>query len=217
MRIKGSAKIINGYESHDLEQLIMNVLRNEDGLTDRELADRLKGEGLSFYFCQDLCLQLAAKGHIKREIHQNNLLINQIAKGEEVNEPEQMILQLLSDEDGLTDKELTNRMKERGISSCACLKMCYQLAGKGLIKRVSIKGGPLENRLTKSEEENGLEQIILQLLGDEEGLTDKELANRLNGRGISSYVCLNLCYQLASKGLIKRISVKGKPLVNRVI
>jgi hypothetical protein len=49
-------------ESYELEQLILRALSNEDGLTDIELAEKLKSKGITFYSCLNLCLQLAAKG-----------------------------------------------------------------------------------------------------------------------------------------------------------
>jgi DNA-binding Lrp family transcriptional regulator len=72
------------------------------------------------------------------------------------------------------------------------------------------------NRVIKDEEKEP-EQLILRLLSDEGELTDKEIAERLKVYGFRPYACLNLCFQLVSKGLIKRVSVQGKPHVNRII
>lgn len=69
-------------ESQELEHMILRVLRNEDGLTDLELAERLKKEGISFSACRNLCLQLAAKGLTKRERAQGRPMVNRIIKGE---------------------------------------------------------------------------------------------------------------------------------------
>lgn len=69
-------------ESQELEQIILRVLINKGGLTDQELANRLKEEGISFSACRNLCLQLAAKGLIKRERAQGKPMVNRIMKGE---------------------------------------------------------------------------------------------------------------------------------------
>lgn len=131
-------------------------------------------------------------------------------------ELEQLIFRELNKEDGLTDNELTERLKSEGINFNLCRNLCLQLEGKGLIKRDRVQGEPIKNRIIKGDEK-GLEQVVLQVLSDEGDLTDNEVAERLKNAGIPSYTSLNLCYQLTKKGCIQRVSVQGRPLVNRIV
>lgn len=62
-----------------------------------------------------------------------------------------------------------------------------------------------------------LEQLIIDLLNKENGLTDQEITEKLSHNGIAIYTVGNLCRQLAYKGKIKRVRHSDKEMTNHVI
>jgi predicted transcriptional regulator len=65
-------------------------------------------------------------------------------------------------------------------------------------------------------ESSEIEFKVLDLLIEDDGLTDDEVAERLIKKGLKKYTSYSAVKQLASKGKIKRVRTEGKPIRNYI-
>ena len=136
---------------------------------------------------------------------------------EDVQVIRQQILDLLGDEvDGLADKEIAQKLGEQGLQSNYAATVCSQLAYEGRIDRFKNKGAQIRNRITGPEtnmlsikSSEGLEKLVLSVLSEDEGLSNVQILERINRKGISKILINEICKQLDQKGKIRR--VPGNP------
>lgn len=209
-------------ESKNLEQVVIRVLKEKGGLTDREFYETLKMEGFSFHTITGICSQLAEKGLIIREVAKGKPLVNRLPNDNispEINGEymEQKVMEILKCKDGLTDKEIAEELKTSGFSPTAILYLCLQLAYKGLIRREKTDneirnyyGNLINGDPVQIKESVAIEQLVLSVLDKDNGMTDQQIKEELGKRINYNIFVSEVCKQLAYKGMIRRVKKKGK-------
>lgn len=135
---------------------------------------------------------------------------------------ERKVLELLNEKDGLTNKEIAEKLSSSGFRHEVILTILSQLEYKGYIRRGRVKDDAVRYYLNPVidgipviiSESAEYEQLILSVLDKELGMTDQEIREALGKRLTNNVYVYEICKQLAHKGVIKRIKKEGKPIVN---
>lgn len=122
---------------------------------------------------------------------------------------EQYVINLIEKDAGLTDRKVAEKL---GLSVKTIKAICSQLVYKGKIDRVKVKGAEIKNYVIGPEigclsinRAADLEQMVLNVLSKDKGLTEREITEKINREGIYEFVVYEVCRQLEYKGKIKRV------------
>lgn len=138
---------------------------------------------------------------------------------------ERKVLELLNEKDGLTNKEISEKLNSSGLRHEVTLAICSQLEHKGYIRKGKVKDDAVRYYLNPVidgipviiSESAEYEQLILSVLDKEHGMTDQQVREALGKRLTNNVYVHEICKQLAHKGVVKRVKEEGKPIVNLLV
>jgi hypothetical protein len=123
-----------------LKEQILKLVTKENGLTDREITDKLRGLDHPQQPVNQACLSLARNGKLIRRKREDGRIVNFPLDG-----LKEQILKLVTEENGLTDREITNKLCGLDHPQQPVNQACRSLARNGKLIRRRREDGRIVN------------------------------------------------------------------------